>query len=98
MTRAVTSLRVQVMAWELLTGVNLFGNKPSMRDAVDVLSGLRPLPTEMPLTAQARTGLSATPFRQSVLAMLSRAPARRPGISEVVKCWMSVFQGDGTAE
>ena len=61
MTRAVTSLRVQVMAWELLTGVNLFGNKPSMRDAVDVLSGLRPLPTEMPLTAQARTGLPLPP-------------------------------------
>ena len=80
------------MTWELLTKVKIFGEEPDMSAAVDILTGVKPLPTEQPLSEEVRRGLGNSAYRDSVIAMLSREPTQRPTIDDVVQRWTSVFQ------
>ena len=56
------------------------------------MQGTTPLASEQELSTEVRTGLGNRVYRQSVLNMLQRDPAKRPPMSEVVRQWTSVFQ------
>lgn len=80
------------MTWEMLTGTKFYGNEPDMGDVVDALVGEKPFASEQELSAEVRKGLGNATYRESVIAMLSRDPAQRPTMSELVHRWTNVFQ------
>lgn len=80
------------MSWELLTRTKFYGENAEMAAVTDPLLGARPLPTEQPLTAEVKRGLGNRVYRDSVVAALSRDPAARPSVGQLVRDWTGVFQ------
>lgn len=83
---------LQVMAWELLTGTQFFGDDADMGHVVSALSGEAPLTSEQELAPEMRKKLGNQAYRESLLAMLNRDPSLRPTMADVVTSWTGVFQ------
>jgi hypothetical protein len=86
------SCAVQIMTWELLTQTKFYGSSADMVTVIDALLGKTPLPAEQPLTPEVRKGLGNPTFRETVVAMLSRDPAARPRVPDLVQRWTGMMQ------
>jgi hypothetical protein len=80
------------MTWELLTKNKFFGADAVMNTLIDAHTGATPLASEQDLAPEVHKGLGNRVYRDTVLQMLSRDPAMRPDMSELVRKWTSVFQ------
>ena len=89
--------RVQVMTWELLTQTKFYGAGADMAAVIDALTGKTPLPSERELSPDVHRGLANPTFRTTVVNMLSRDPARRPSMAELVHSWTSLMMQQTTS-
>lgn len=81
-----------MIAWELFTKRKFYGPAPDFKWVVKVLMGEERLPSEaVPLAPEVRERLGNSRFRNVFLSMLSRDPAQRPSVAQLLASWNGFF-------
>jgi hypothetical protein len=75
------------MTWELLTASKFYSEASEASSIVHILVGNAPLASEQPLLEHVHQGLGNATFRETVVAMLSRDPGKRPRVPELLQHW-----------